>query len=169
MLQIEGMSVKVIASRMLRLVTGIVRFLVVIALGFGNVFPAWSAPVSSDQQRVVVGTFSLDFNRDWQLLASEETRAILQARSRTADGGCPGRLILATGDPFFKAAIPELPSYPTAWGKLILVSPNASLTGYAATPQEHGLALYQNRLRIEYWCLNDLRAIERIAQFTSTK
>ena len=163
------MHVKIMASGRLRPVTGIVAFLVV-AIGVGNMSPASSAPVAPDQQHVVLGTFSLDFNQDWQLLDSEKTRAILQIRSRATDGGaCPGRLILAMGEPFFKATVPELPSYTAAWGKLSLVSPNAKLTGYATAPQEHGIALYENRLRIEYWCLNDLRAIQRIAQLPSTK
>lgn len=163
------MHVQIMASRRLRPLTGIVPF-VVVALCVGNMFPASSAPVAADQQHVVVGTFSLDFNQDWQLLASEKTRAILQARSRATDGGaCPGRLILAAGKPFFKATVPELPSYTAAWGRLSLVSPNAKLTGYAMAPQEHGIALYENRLRIEYWCLNDLRAINGIAQLPGTK
>jgi hypothetical protein len=160
--------VQSMGSRRLRRITKIVPFLVV-AIGVGHMLRAWSAPVAVDQQHVVVGTFSLAFNRDWQLIASEETRAILQSRNRGTDGSaCPGRLMLATGEPFFKAAAPDLPLYRATWGNLILVSPNAELTGYAATPQEHGLALYENRLRIEYWCLNDLRAIERIAQFPNT-
>jgi hypothetical protein len=141
-----------------------------IALGIGAIFPASSAPVAPDQQHVVLGTFSLDFNRDWQLLDSEKTRAILQARSRATDGGgCPGRLILATGESFFKATLPELPSYTAAWGRLSLVSQNAKLTGYATTAQEHGIALFENRLRIEYWCLNDLRAIQGIAHLPSAR
>ena len=165
----EEMRVQIMASRRLRLVTRIAPFLVV-AFGVGHTFRAWSAPVASDQQHVVLGNFSLDFSRDWQLLAPEETRAILQSRSPAADGSaCPGRLILTTGEPFFKAAAPDLPAYQAAWGRLILVSPNAKLSGYATAPQEHGLALYENRLRIEYWCLNDLRAIERIAQLPNTK
>ena len=165
----EDMHVRITTPGRLRSVTRIVLFLVV-DLGVGAIFPASSAPVAPDQQHVVLGTFSLDFDRNWQLLDSQKTRAILQARSRVTDGGdCPGRLILATGEPFFKATLPELPSYTAAWGKLSLVSPNAKLTGYATTAQEHGIALYENRLRIEYWCLNDLRAIQGIAQLPSAK
>lgn len=160
---------QIMAPGRLSPVTVVVLFLVA-AFGAGTMFQASSAPVAPDQQHVVLGTFSVDFDRDWQILNSEKTRAILQARSRATDsGGCPGRLILATGEPFFKTTVPELPSYAAAWGRLSLVSPNAKLTGYATTAQEHGIALYENRLRIEYWCLNDLRAIEGIAQLPSAK
>lgn len=133
---------------------------------------AISAYLGMSTSKLDIGNFRIQIASDWRVkngsLHEEGSNhfAILEPMESVPNKGiaCPAHLIVSSGEtPFFSKIPVGLPIFHGPKGQeMLLVSANDDASGYSRIPKNHGLALYDNQLKIEYFCLSDLSALQQL-------